>query len=114
MIAACTMVRNWVRRNRVFGLARLHHIDGHELLLGIDPEGRAGGARPAMFAHRALDRRITQPRVDLEAQAETEAVLSARPGADMIGRHECKSPPGGERHGRSTCTLGGLVAAKIS
>src|SRR5437016_3616033 len=82
MIAACTMVRNWVRRNRVFALARLHHIDGHELLLGVDPEGRAGGARPAMFAHRALDRRITQPRVDLEAQAETEAVLSARPGVE--------------------------------
>ena len=80
MIAACTMVRNWLRRiDRVSSSLDLHHVDRDELLLGIDPEDRAGIARPAIFADRARQRRIADARADLEAQAEAEARRPARP-----------------------------------
>src|SRR5918995_2298333 len=73
---------------RVLGV-RLHHVDADELFLGIDPEGRAGGARPAVFADRAHQGGIAaELGVDLEAQPEAEAVGTAGPVADVVGGHE--------------------------
>src|SRR5580698_5124076 len=70
------------------GVVRLDHVDGEQLVLGIDPEGRAGGARPAVLADRARLRRVTDGGTHLEAQAEAEARRTARPVADMVGGHE--------------------------
>src|SRR3954465_14659484 len=70
------------------GIAHLHHVNGDELLLGIDPEQRAGIARPAVFADRARDRRIADPLTDLEAEAEAQARRPTGPGTGMVGGHE--------------------------
>src|SRR5712675_1793637 len=51
-----------VAQRNAIGIAHLHHVDGDELLLGIDPEQRAGIAGPAIFADRAGQRRLARGR----------------------------------------------------
>src|SRR5947209_19082439 len=70
------------------GVVGLHHVDGVELLLGIDPEGRAAGARPAVFADRAGLGRIADRGAHLEAETEAEARRAPRPAACVVGGHE--------------------------
>src|SRR6476659_973826 len=70
------------------GLVGLHHIDGIELLLGIDPEGRARRARPAIFADRTWLRRSADRGAHLEAETEAEARRAAGPGSGVVGSHE--------------------------
>src|SRR6266404_5251587 len=66
----------------------LDHIDGDQLLLGVDPEQRAGVARPAVFPERSRQRRISDAGADLKSEAESQARRPARPRTDVIGGHE--------------------------
>src|SRR6185436_6774547 len=70
------------------GITYLHHVNCDELLLGIDPEQRAGIARPAVFTDRARYRRIADPRAHLEAQSEAQPRRTARPRAGVVRGHE--------------------------
>src|SRR5262245_15011922 len=77
-----------VAQGDAIGIAHLHHVDGDQLFLGIDPEQRAGVARPAIFADRAGQSRFAGGGAHLETQPEAQAGWPPGPMAGVISGHE--------------------------
>src|SRR6185295_8522936 len=70
-----------VAQHDAVAVVHLHHVDGDQLLLRIDPEQRSGVARPAVFSDAGPN---------FEAKAKSQPGRAARSRSRVIDGHEFK------------------------